>query len=150
MTTPVGILQAAAVQSEQTHRAIVEACVPAVDKERLKSEYSFGVPEIDASGVTGLLRGIVSDGGVYARFNPNLDFDWSDPNYQMDTKDPKDLDNLAEAAREHLELQRVVNMMERLKPILLRIPGPDEGEPPQTEPEPEPEPESEHSCCAFR
>jgi len=154
MTAPIEILEAAAVQSEQTHRQIVEDCVPGVDGEQLTSIYSFGVPEIDALRATGLLRGILSDGAVYARFNPTLDFKWSDPNKQMDTKDPEDLQNLERAAIEHLGHQRVKNMIDLLKPILLGIPGPDEGEPPQTEPEPEPEPEPElepeHSGCKFR
>ena len=55
MTAPIAILEAAAVQSEQTHRKIVEDCVAGVDEEQLTSTYSLGVPEIDAATADGLL-----------------------------------------------------------------------------------------------
>ena len=90
-----------------------------LDDETISESYSHGV-DFQAHGhntgqATGLLRGLLAENAIYARFNPEL----KDPDVKMDTTDRGDLKNLEESAASFLKKKEVAELMARLKPILL-------------------------------
>jgi len=72
IAAPLNILAAAAVQSEQVHRNMIDCCARGVDERQLSTEYLHGAYPVGRKKATGLLRGILAEGFIYARFNPEV------------------------------------------------------------------------------